>query len=161
MTVATQVATDAASTAIQWHNISWPEVHEQVRRLQVRIAKATREKKWRKVKALQWLLTHSLSAKALAVKRVTENQGKKTPGVDGETWSTPVEKSAGIQSLRRHGYKPKPLRRVLIPKANGKTRPLGARRKRIPAIVGIITLWSRSTPRVPTIVGIVFKSGRQ
>jgi RNA-directed DNA polymerase len=77
------------------------------------------------VKALQRLLTHSFAAKALAVKRVTDNQGKNTPGVDGRIWSTPAAKSKAIKSLQRGGYKPQPLRRVYIPKANGKLRPLG------------------------------------
>jgi retron-type reverse transcriptase len=78
------------------------------------------------VKTLQWLLTHSFSGRALAVKRVTENKGKRTPGVDGRTWQTPAAKfkSIGI-TLRRRGYQPQPLRRVHIPKANGKLRPLG------------------------------------
>ncbi len=117
---------DAASTwGNDWHNINWANCHLEVRKLQVRIAKATREGCWRKVKALQWLLTHSFCAKALAVRRVTENQGKKTPGVDGITWSTPEAKAKGVQELRRVGYKPKPLRRVYIPKSNGKKRPLG------------------------------------
>jgi RNA-directed DNA polymerase len=77
------------------------------------------------VKALQWLLTHSFAAKALAVKRVTENQGKKTPGVDGKIWGTPAAKLKAIKSLQRRDYRPQPLRRVYIPKANGKLRPLG------------------------------------
>jgi RNA-directed DNA polymerase len=77
------------------------------------------------VKALQWLLTHSYSGKALAVKRVTENKGKNTPGVDKVIWETPGAKANAIKSLQRRGYSPLPLRRVLIPKKNGKTRPLG------------------------------------
>ena len=78
-----------------------------------------------KVKALQRLLTTSFYGKALAVKRVTSNKGKNTPGVDGKIWSTPEAKSKGILSLRRHGYHPAPLRRIYIPKSNGKRRPLG------------------------------------
>ena len=77
------------------------------------------------MKALQWLLTHSFSGRALAVKRVTENKGKRTPGVDGRTWQTPAAKFKSIGTLRRRGYQPQPLRRVHIPKANGKLRPLG------------------------------------
>jgi RNA-directed DNA polymerase len=96
-----------------------------VRRLQARIVEATREGRKSRVKALQWILTHSFNGKALAVKRVTENQGKKTPGVDGVTWSTPEAKSQAVLSLSRRGYQPKPLRRVYIPKAHGKMRPLG------------------------------------
>lgn len=67
---------DAAPASEEWWFIEWAKCYHEVKKLQVRIAKATREKRWRKVKALQWLLTHSFSAKALAVKRVTENQGK-------------------------------------------------------------------------------------
>jgi len=61
----------------------------------------------------------------LAVKRVTENQGRRTPGVDGVNWTTPAARLTAIGSLQCRGYKPLPLRRVLIPKANGKQRPLG------------------------------------
>ncbi|HLB47888.1 MAG TPA: group II intron reverse transcriptase/maturase, partial [Anaerolineales bacterium] len=97
----------------------------QVRGLQTRIVKATQAGGHNKAKALQWLLTHSFSGKALAVKRVTENQGRNTPGVDKVTWRTPVAKTNAIASLRRRGYSPLPLRRVFILKKNGKTRPLG------------------------------------
>ncbi|MDQ2827957.1 MAG: reverse transcriptase N-terminal domain-containing protein, partial [Chloroflexota bacterium] len=70
-----------------WHQIDWYHTTKTVRRLQARIVKATQDGRWGKVKALQHLLTHSFSGKALAVKRVTENHGKRTPGVDGATWS--------------------------------------------------------------------------
>lgn len=115
----------AASHAdVDWHAIDWPQVHANVRRLQARIVKATQAGRWGKVKALQRLLTHSFSAKALAVKRVTENHGKRTPGVDGETWSTPEQKTQALRRLRQRGYRPRPLRRTYIPKSNGKKRPL-------------------------------------
>ncbi|MBN0997488.1 reverse transcriptase N-terminal domain-containing protein, partial [Pseudomonas aeruginosa] len=105
--------------SVTWHSIDWAACHREVRRLQARIVKATREGKHGKVKALQWILTHSFSGKALAVRRVTENQGKKTPGVDGITWSTPEAKSQAMLSIKRRGYRPQPLKRVYIPKANG------------------------------------------
>jgi RNA-directed DNA polymerase len=111
--------------AVPWHSIDWTRCRQNVKRLQARIVKATEEGRWGKVKALQWLLTHSLSGKALAVNRVIENKGKNTPGVDGETWSTPEAKTDAIASLKRRGYHPQPLRRVYIPKSNGKQRPLG------------------------------------
>ena len=63
-----------------WEQIDWPQCERHVRRLQARIVKATQEGRWGKVKALQRLLTCSFSGKALAVKRVTENQGKRTSG---------------------------------------------------------------------------------
>jgi len=93
--------------------------------LQLRIVKAWQEGRRRKAKALQRMLARSMSGKALAVRRVTENQGKRTPGVDHELWSTPEAKSKAVLSLRRRGYQPRPLRRVYIPKSNGKMRPLG------------------------------------
>ncbi len=115
----------ASGREMDWRQVDWAKVHRTTRRLQMRIAKAVREGRWNKAKALQWLLTHSFSGKALAVKRVTENQGKNTPGVDGETWNTPEAEAEAVWSLKRRGYKPQPLRRVYIPKANGKLRPLG------------------------------------
>ncbi len=110
---------------VDWHSIDWYAVQQNVRRLQARIVKATQEGRWGKVRALQRLLTRSFSGKALAVRRVTENQGKRTPGVDKEVWDTPDKKGRAVIALRTRGYKPQPLRRVYIPKANGKKRPLG------------------------------------
>lgn len=110
---------------LNWDGIDWAKAQHQVKRLQVRIVKATQEGRHNKAKALQWLLTHSFSAKVLAVKRVTENKGKHTPGMDKVVWSTPEQKANAVLSLQRRGYRPQPVRRVLIPKKNGKTRPLG------------------------------------
>lgn len=107
-----------------WHQIDWGRANAYVRRMQARIVKATKEGCWGKVKSLQRLLTCSFYGKALAVRRVTENRGKRTPGVDNETWSTPEAKWSAIEILGRHGYHPQPLRRIYIPKSNGKMRPL-------------------------------------
>src|SRR5258708_3323897 len=107
-----------------WDGIQWYRTQRHVRRLQARIVKATQEKRWGKVKALQRLLTHSFSGKALAVRRVTENQGKKTPGVDKALWDTPEKKAQAIRDLRQRDYHPQPLKRVYIPKSNGARRPL-------------------------------------
>ena len=120
------IMTGAASpNTVDWHAIDWRRAHREVRRLQAGIVKATQAGRWGKVKALQHLLTHSYSAKVLAVKRVTENEGKRTSGVDGELWDTPQKKARAVQSLRQRGYRPQPLRRRYIDKANGKKRPLG------------------------------------
>src|SRR6266481_2172854 len=112
--------------AKEWYAMNWQTIHRNVRRLQVRIAQATKEGRWGKVRALQRLLTHSYSGKVLAVRRVTENDGKKTPGVDRVIWDTPEKKTWAVHELKRRGYQPQPLRRVYIPKSDGKTkRPLG------------------------------------
>jgi RNA-directed DNA polymerase len=108
-----------------WPQADWPRIKDEVKRLQVRIAKATREGRWGKVKALQRLLTRSHSGKMLAVKRVTENRGKRTPGVDGKLWLTPAARWKGMEAMQHHGYRALPLRRIYIPKSNGKKRPLG------------------------------------
>lgn len=116
----------SSHTEVDWHAIDWHKANRNVRRLQARIVKATQAGRWGKVKALQRLLTRSFSGKALAVRRVTENQGKCTPGVDHEVWDTPHKKAQAVQNLRQRGYTAQPLRRVYIPKKNSnKQRPLG------------------------------------
>lgn len=124
MTVAP--ATDASFTPppLTWKAINWPHVRQEVRRLQMRIAKATQAGQHRKAQALQWVLTHSRVAKLLAVHRVTTNRGAKTPGVDKVIWRTDRQKLHAAFNLKRHGYRPQPLRRHYIPKPNGKLRPL-------------------------------------
>jgi RNA-directed DNA polymerase len=122
------VATPAGAVpgpAPDWHSIDWKTVHRTVRRLQARIVKAVRAGRWGKVKALVYLLTHSFAGRALAILRVVSNSGTRTPGVDGISWNTPEAKTAAFSTLRRHGYRPQPLRRVYIPKSNGNRRPLG------------------------------------
>lgn len=125
--MASRHSRDGALTddAKKWQAIDWQAAQREVRRLQIRIAKAVQEGRRGKVQALQWVLTHSFHAKALAVKRVTSNKGRKTPGVDSVLWRGARAKWQAICSLRRHGYKPQPLRRIYIPKPNGKKRPLG------------------------------------
>jgi RNA-directed DNA polymerase len=115
----------ASDLGKQWESINWTKVRKEVKRLQMRIAQAEKENKPNKVRALQWILSHSFSAKLLAVKKVTTNKGSKTAGIDGVIWNTSAKRMGGTLSLKRKGYKALPLRRKFINKRNGKKRPLG------------------------------------
>jgi RNA-directed DNA polymerase len=126
MTINCSALADAPSRdALSWHAIDWRKVNRTVRRLQARIVKAVQAGKWHKVRSLQRLLSRSFSGRVLAIKRVTENQGKNTPGVDGEIWNTPKKKANAVKRLQQRYFKAKPLKRRYIPKPNGKLRPLG------------------------------------
>lgn len=125
MTIDPQRSIGASSTKSQdWKSLPWDTFRQEVRRLQMRIAKAIKEKRYGKARALQWILTHSRAAKFLAIQRVTTNKGHRTPGIDNKVWRTDQQKLAAIALLRRRGYKPQPLRRIYIKKKNGKLRPL-------------------------------------
>ena len=144
MSAAEMLAGAAPDLAPDWHSINWKAVYCNVRRLQARIVKAVREGRWGKVKALVYLLTHSFSGRALAILRVISNSGARTPGVDGILWNTPEAKSAAFHTLRRHGYRPQPLRRVYIPKSNGKRRGLGDSHDDRPSHAGPLPAGPRS-----------------
>lgn len=120
----TEQSVGAASHTSLWREVDWRSVNGGVRWLQVRIVKAVEAGRWGRVKALQRLLTSSRNGKLLAVRRVTENHGRKTSGVDGVSWDTPEKKMAAVDALNGRGYRPLPLRRIYIPKSNGKLRPL-------------------------------------
>ena len=110
----------------QWFLINWAYCHAKVRSLQSRIVKSIRNGEWRKAKRLCYLLTHSFAARALAVKRVTENKGKRTAGIDGIVWQTPSQKMRAVETIANwKGYHPKALKRIRIPKPKtDQTRPL-------------------------------------
>ncbi len=111
--------------ATQWNSIHWNVVKDTVNRLQTRIAKAVMEENWHLVKRLQYLLTHSYYAKQLAVRVVTKNRGKRTPGVDGELWTTASDKMRAVSRLTDNQYAAQPLKRIFIPKPGTDTkRPL-------------------------------------
>lgn len=116
----------APSTAAgRWSQFHWRKARAFVFRMQMRIAKSIREQRWGKAKALQRLLSRSFYARMLAVKRVTSNKGSRTPGIDGETWRNPSNRWRAAVELKVSGYRAQPLRRIYIPKKNGKRRPLG------------------------------------
>ena len=114
----------APDTAMDWQAINWRQVHQNVRRLQIRIVKATEEGRWGKVKALQHLLTRSFSGRALAVRRVTQNQGKRTPGVDGVVWDSSKKKIEAVLTLRQRGYQTLPCDESIFPRT---TEEVGGR----------------------------------
>ncbi|NES67763.1 MAG: retron-type reverse transcriptase [Okeania sp. SIO2D1] len=116
----------------KWQSIDWRKTYRIVKNLRQRIFRATREKRWKTVRNLQRLLMKSKSNILLAVRRCTQqNQGKKTPGIDGWVILDPNSRGILTDSLREFiPWKPLPTKRVYIPKSNGKKRPLG-----IPTII--------------------------
>ncbi len=116
-----------------WDEISWRKSYRIVRNLQTRIFKATQQDNYKKVRQLQKLLLPSHSNILTSVRKVTQiNQGKNTPGIDKQLALTKSERGKLVEALSSLGnlWKPQPVRRIYIPKKNGKKRPLG-----IPTII--------------------------
>jgi len=119
-------AAGASLRPVDWRSIKWKQANRNVRRLQRRIVQAQQQGKKRKVRALQFILTRSHSGRCLAVRRVVENPGRHTPGVDGQKLDTPEKKAQAVEKLSTEDYQPQPLKRIYIKKNNGKgLRPLG------------------------------------
>ncbi len=116
---------DAVNDSDRWHSVSWKQAVKIVKQVQARIVKAAKAGKMKRVRDLRRFLVRSRSARLMAVRRVTANRGKKTAGVDNVKWETPARKWQEARKLNREDYKPQPLKRIHIPKKNGKKRPLG------------------------------------
>lgn len=114
-----------------WHNINWKQVEEFVSNAQNDLVVAYEEEKFTKLHEMQYNLMMSFEARAYAVRQVTSNDGKKTPGVDNIIWKGTAAKTLAISELRRvvispKSYKPQNIRKILIPKRNSnEQRPLG------------------------------------
>jgi RNA-directed DNA polymerase len=124
-----QAESEASGTERQtvWIAVDWQQANRIVRNLRWRIFRATQTGDWNKVRSLQHLMLRSYSNRLVSVRRVTQtNAGKETPGVDKVVVKTPEERGRLVDDLATvQPWKAKPARRVYIPKANGKLRPLG------------------------------------
>ena len=106
----------AVMPAYEWKSIPWKTFQRKVYKLQMRIYRASRRGDARTVHRLQRLLMKSFTAKCLAVRKVTQdNRGKKTAGVDGVKALSPQRRAELVRTLRPTS-KPRPTRRVWIPK---------------------------------------------
>jgi RNA-directed DNA polymerase len=113
---------------LDWQSIDWRTVEDEVRRLRQRIFTATQAGDLKRVRNLQKLMLRSRANTLASVRRVTEiNAGRKTPGVDGRIALLPQSKAelADWAQDRSSLWKPRAVKRVFIPKAGGKQRPLG------------------------------------
>jgi RNA-directed DNA polymerase len=124
-----RVSSDIGALALplDWNTIDWETATRKVKNLRQRIYRATQEGQWNRVRSLTKLMMRSYSNLLLATRRVTQdNQGKKTAGVDGQTALTPEDRVTVMQEMQTYKlWQVSPARRVYIPKANGKLRPLG------------------------------------
>ncbi|HSD52325.1 MAG TPA: group II intron reverse transcriptase/maturase, partial [Candidatus Methylomirabilis sp.] len=122
-----QAPNDRGSPPTEWFQIDWTTVERRVQNLRFRIFQAAKEQHWKHVRHLTTRLLRSYANLLGSVRRITQvNHGRHTPGIDGERVTTPEERAQLVDDLRQYQpWRAAPVRRVYIPKANGKQRPLG------------------------------------
>ncbi len=139
----------AGATSHEMHDrrpVDRARVDHVVRRLQTRIVKAAREGRPGKVRALQWLLTHSFSGRVLAVARAAEAPDGRIAGVDGEHWPTAATRALAVRRLRRRGYHPAPLRRITVMQRDGTSI-----RRAVPTLHDRAMLWLQRLALEPVV----------
>lgn len=120
-------ATKSLGDAKAWRSVNWAEAEANVRRLRQRIFKAAQDGDAKRLRNLQKLMLRSRHNTVVSIRRVTQlSQGRRTPGVDGKVALSDQDRGQLLRELEAAPrFRPEPVRRVHIPKANGKLRPLG------------------------------------
>jgi RNA-directed DNA polymerase len=123
---AARIANGPEDADLGWNAVDWRAGEDRVRRLRQRIFAASQAGDHKRVRSLQKLLLRSRSNALVSVRQVTErNAGRLTPGVDGRIALSAADKERLVAEIQRPLRRARPVRRVFIPKANGKLRPLG------------------------------------